>query len=159
MCLDSEQVGQKAAAENKLAKALDDLKTRLAINEELELVWLPTVQGPLSGEIKGKQILIYEADEIKALETLQHELIEYSISTRIIRPLVRLINLLIKSKEADIYEAKEEVVEKLVGLCSQTTGGCGAAEIHRPRDETRDSKGRGKKAGKRRGTYVHFINV
>ena len=53
--------------EVKLAKALDDLKAKLAIEEEFELVWLPSVQGTLSGEIKEKRIYIYEAEEAKAL--------------------------------------------------------------------------------------------
>ena len=130
-CLDSEQVGQKGAVRVKLAKSLDDLKTKLAVDEELELVWLPTIQGPLSGEIKGSKIYIYESEEVKALQTLKHELIDYLITTRIVRPLVKLINLLVKSTEADIYQAKEEVIKKIVGLCSQTTGGGGAAKSKR----------------------------
>ena len=134
-------------------KALDDLKAKLAIEEEFELVWVPT-KGPLSGEIKGQKIYIYEAEEAKALQTTRHEIFDYLIGTRIVRPLVKIINLLVKSAEADIYQAKEEVIEKLVGLCSQTTGGGGATEIRRPRAESRDSKVKGRRKGKGAGVTI-----
>jgi hypothetical protein len=141
MCLDSEQAGQKEEAVRvELVKALDDLKKKLAIGEELELVWRPTVQGPLSGEIKENQILVYEADENRALETISHEIIDHLITTKIVRPLVKIINLLVKSAEVDIYQAKEEVIKKLVGLCSQTTGGGGAVGIRSPRAESNPKK-------------------
>jgi len=133
---------QNAAAENELAKALDELKEKLAIEEELELVWLPSVRGPLSGEIKDKRIYIYEAEEAKAIQTLVHELVDYLVTTRVVRPLVKLINLLVKSTEADVYQAKEEVIEKLVGLY-----GGGAAGIHRSRAELKDSKVKGRRKG------------
>jgi len=154
MHLESEQVGQKGAVGVKLAKALADLKTKLAIEEEFELVWLPSVQGPLSGEIKEKRIFIYEAEEAKALQTLIHELVDYLVTTRIVQPLVKLVNLLVKSTEANIYQAKEEVIEKLVSLYSQTTGDGGAAGIHRSRAEPKDSKVKGRRKVKEAGDHV-----
>ena len=129
----------KEAVGVKLAKALDELKKKLAIEEEFELVWVPT-EGPLSGEIKGQKIYIYESEEAKALETIKHEIFDFYVTSRIVRPLVKIINLLVKSAESNVYEAKEEVIKKLVNLCSQTAG-CGrTAEIQPLSGETGNLK-------------------
>ena len=59
---------------------------------------------------------MYEADEEKALKTLKHELVDHVLTSRVVSPLVQLINLLIKSKEADVYEEKEKIVDLLSKL-------------------------------------------
>ena len=68
--------------------------------------------------VEGGTIYVYEVDEAKALQVLKHEFVDYLITSRIVKPLVELVNLLIKSREAEIYREKERIVEilcKLVG--------------------------------------------
>ncbi|MFP3985653.1 MAG: hypothetical protein ACLFU9_06795 [Candidatus Bathyarchaeia archaeon] len=56
--------------QDKLGLELQTLRQKLALGQELSVRWVPTVQGKLSGEVKGTCIFIYEVDEEKALETL-----------------------------------------------------------------------------------------
>jgi len=59
---------------------------------------------------------VYESSEEKALETLKHELVDYVLTSKIVSPLVGLVNLLIKSKETEIYREKEKIVDLLSKL-------------------------------------------
>ena len=70
------------------------------------------------GEIKNGSIYIYEAEEEKAVQTLKHEVVDHIITSRIVKPLVDLINLLIKAREAEIYREKEKFVEMFLRLLS-----------------------------------------
>ena len=76
---------------------------------------MPLLLGQL-GEVREDVIYIYEKDEEKAIETLRHEAIDYLISTKIIKPLINMINLLIKSREREIYLEKEKLIERLTKL-------------------------------------------
>ena len=63
-------------------------------------VWLARLEGGV--------IYVYEVEEDKALHALRHELIDHLITSRIVKPLVDLVNLLIKSREVEIYKEKGE---------------------------------------------------
>lgn len=84
--------------------------------QHLELVWRPDLRKEVSGEVRNGILYIYEEDENKAIETVKHELIDYLITSRLIKPLVDMINLLMKSKESDIYREKEKIVEGLIKM-------------------------------------------
>jgi hypothetical protein len=79
---------------------------------------MPDETASLSGEVKNGSIYIYEAEEEKAVQTLKHEVVDHIITSRIVKPLVDLINLLIKAREAEIYREKEKFVEMLLRLLS-----------------------------------------
>ena len=49
----------------------------------------------------------------KAIQALRHEVVDHLITSRIVKPLVDLINLLIKAREAEIYKEKEKIVETI----------------------------------------------
>jgi len=66
--------------------------------------------------VKDGIIYIYEVKPKEALRTLKHELIDHALTSKVVKPLVEIINLLIKSREAEVYKAKEELVEKLSTL-------------------------------------------
>ena len=100
----------------RLNEELERLRARLGLNHELGVVWIPNSGNALSGEVKGNTIYIYEAEVDKALQSLRHELIDYLITSRIVKPLVDLMNLLIKSRESEIYEEKERLVKMLSRL-------------------------------------------
>jgi len=101
----------KAGVEVRLRDELEKLKRVAGVGYELEVVWMPDPTAGLSGEVKGGTIYIYEVEEAKALQVLKHEFVDYLITSRLISPLVDLVNLLIKSREAEIYREKERIVE------------------------------------------------
>jgi len=101
------------AVQNKLEEELQRILTKLGLNLNLRVVWTPDPHNSLSGEVRGNTIYIYEVEEEKAIQALRHEVLDHLITSRIVKPLVDLINLLIKAREAEIYKEKEEIVEAL----------------------------------------------
>jgi hypothetical protein len=99
------------AVQNKLEEELKRILTKLGLNLDLRVVWTPDPPNSLSGEVKGNTIYIYEVEEEKAIQALRHEVVDHLITSRIVKPLVDLINLLIKAREAEIYKEKEKLVE------------------------------------------------
>jgi len=92
------------------------LKNLLEITGLAGVVWKPNQLGTISGEVKNGVVYIYEYGEDTALQTLRHEIVDYHISSRLIRPLIGIINSLIKSREAEIYKKKEKKIEQLSKL-------------------------------------------
>jgi len=106
----------KRGLEARLQEELERLGVKLGLSLELGVAWMPDVDNGLSGEVRGGVIRIYEVEEDKALQALRHELIDYLITSKIVKPLVDLVNMLIKSREAEIYREKEKLVEMLLRL-------------------------------------------
>ena len=102
-------------AEMKLRKEFQSLVGKLGV-QNLELVWIPDSGKGLCGEVRNGVLYVYEEDEGRALEALKHELVDYLITSRVVKPLVELVNLLIKSRESEIYKEKEKLVEILSKL-------------------------------------------
>ena len=109
--LKSGKVSGRGNVQEKLEGELARLLAKLGLNCELKVVWMPGAGGSMSGEVKGCSIYIYEGDEERAVRALRHEVIDYLITSKIVKPLVDLVNLLIKSKEVEIYREKEKIVE------------------------------------------------
>lgn len=107
---------EKHKVEARLDEELERLGVKLGLNRELRVVWMPDVDKGFSGEVRGGIIYIYEAEEDKALQALRHELVDHLITSRLVKPLVDLVNLLIKSREAEIYKEKEKLVEMFLRL-------------------------------------------
>jgi hypothetical protein len=99
-----------------LEAELERIEERLGVGLGLRVVWMPDETKHLSGEVKGNVIYIYEADTKEAIRALRHEVVDHLLTSRIVKPLVRLINTLIKSREAEIYREKEKLVEILSRL-------------------------------------------
>jgi hypothetical protein len=98
-----------------LETELAHLKSKFQMGQELELQWTPN-DGSKSGEIAGTTIRVYEADATKALDTLRHEFIEYILTRDLVAPYKRLINKLISLFEEEMYDRKEDLVERLQRL-------------------------------------------
>ncbi len=98
--------------DKKLRDELDRLKQASNLSFELDVVWKPDCSNVLAGEVRGRLIHIYEQNESRAIETLQHEFICYSIS-KAVEPFKRLANQFVKASNAEAYKRKEEVVEGL----------------------------------------------
>jgi len=98
-----------------LEEELGKLKRLLTICYELKVEWIPNKHSNLSGEVRGKTIRIYEAEEKEAKETLKHEVIDYAIS-RVVEPYKEVTNKLISVINEDAYGRKEKLVEALSQL-------------------------------------------
>jgi len=96
-----------------LERELEGLEAKLGLGLELKVVWAPDPSNHLSGEVKNGVVYVYEEDLEEAVRTLKHELIDYVLTSKLIQPLVSLVNLLIKAKEVEIYKEKEKIVEAL----------------------------------------------
>jgi len=103
------------SAEARLHDRFQELATALEVHN-LQFRWLPKQSGSLSGEVRNGILYVYESTEEKAFETVKHELVDYILTSKIVSPLVGLANLLIKSKETDIYREKEKIVDLLSKL-------------------------------------------
>lgn len=108
-------VQTKASQREILEAELERLKRLTGLGLGLEVVWAPGADKALLGEVKGKDIYIYEECMERALETLRHEFLDYCIS-RAIEPYKEVTNRLISMINRDAYRRKEEIVEALTKL-------------------------------------------
>ncbi|MBS7613411.1 hypothetical protein KEJ48_04080 [Candidatus Bathyarchaeota archaeon] len=98
--------------QRKLEDELERLKHKLKMGYELEVEWIPNNNSKLSGEVKGETIYIYEEDFDRALKTLRHEFLDYTIS-QIIEPYKKVANQLILLINEEAYRRKEKLIEAL----------------------------------------------
>ena len=104
---------------------LDRLKVLTNFGHSLSVVWAPCSSSKLSGEVKGTVIWVYEEDCAKALETLRHEFIDYTISIAI-KPYEKVTALYAAMFSAvlaklgeESYREKEKAVEALTRIFSK----------------------------------------
>jgi hypothetical protein len=104
---------QKSNIESTLAEELRRIEERLGLSLGLKVRWIPDPTKPYSGEVRDGCIFIYEGNEQHAIQVLKHEILDYLLTSKIVKPLVDLINLLIKCKEGEIYAEKEKLADIL----------------------------------------------
>jgi len=104
----------------RLEAELKRLKGLLGLSLDLKVIWKPSSDGMLSGEVKNNIIFVYEVDEEKAVDTLQHEFLDYCVS-QAIQPYKEVTNRLIRMINEDAYGRKERIVEALVKLLKKDT--------------------------------------
>ena len=107
--------------QTRLEDELEMMKTISKQGLKLKVLWSPREGGPLSGEVKGKTIYIYESDEEKALDFLEHEFVDYLV-TMGIDPFKLMVNSLIKLVNRMAYLNKEKSVEALRALLKERRG-------------------------------------
>jgi len=109
----------KKKVEVALNKELRRLQQIFQIGVELKILYRPgelriNQSGkPLSGEISGNFILIYEQDQMRAISTLYHEFVEYMILP-LIQDYLDIINGLNCQVTLLLVKRKEEVVERFM---------------------------------------------
>jgi len=117
-------VGKPASTKKILSQRLEAelewLKRFFGLGLELKVVWKPSPDGALSGEVKNNLIYVYEVDEEKAVGTLRHEFLDYCLS-QAIEPYKEVTNRLIRMINEDAYRRKERIVEALVKLLNRDT--------------------------------------
>ncbi|MEM3551805.1 MAG: hypothetical protein QXV01_12035 [Candidatus Bathyarchaeia archaeon] len=104
------KIGRRAL-NSKLVKELRRLMYLLGIEENLQVCWIPKLNRDVDGEVRDGIVYIYAEDEKQAIEVLRHELVDYLLTARLVKPLVDLINILIKYREGEIYREKESLVK------------------------------------------------
>ena len=98
--------------EPRLREELENLKRITGLGSGLSLIWAPDSCNPLSGEVKGNTMIIYDVIERKAMDTLQHEFLDSCVSEAI-QPYRQVANILMKLLNEYAYKRKEEIVEGL----------------------------------------------
>ena len=81
----------------------------------LTVVWAPDSSKSVHGEIKGSLLCVYDVQEVDALATFTHEIIEFKLKavTKVYRT---MINSLIDGYEKLAYQEKEEFIESIPAL-------------------------------------------
>ena len=98
-----------------LKAELERLKRLTGLGLDLDLVWLPSADKSLLGEVKDKVIFIYEVNEQNVIDVLRHEFLDYCVS-KAVDPYKKVTNNLIRMINDDAYREKERVVEALKRL-------------------------------------------
>lgn len=111
----------RSRIQKSLVGELEWLKQVTGSGQGLTVKWMPTTHKPLSGEVRGLEIFVYESDEGEALKTLRHEFVDFLVS-QAIEPYKEIANALIKRANEDVYRAKEKVVEALIRLGIRRSG-------------------------------------
>jgi len=100
----------------KLEGELERLKKVSGLGEELKVRWVPNPNSDRHGEVKGDVVYVYDEDEERALLTLKHEFIDYHISSDVVEPLIKYINMQKCLIEDLIYGRKERLVKRFLKL-------------------------------------------
>ena len=101
--------------QQRLEQELERVKKILNRGHDLKVKWMPGSNRKFSGEVKGEYILIYDEDIGMALETLKHEVIDYTVS-EVIEPYMQVTNKLMALLNERAYQRKERLVETLTRL-------------------------------------------
>ena len=104
-----------ARARKQLEADLKRLQTFSGLGLELKVVWTPSSDGTLSGEVKNNIIYVYDVDGEKAINTLRHEFLDYCVS-QVIEPYKEVTNKLIKLINENAYREKERIIEAITKL-------------------------------------------
>ena len=99
----------------KLVAELARLQRITRNNQQFDLIWYPQKNFNIEGKVDGNVIIIYSENIVDAIDTLQHEFIDYIIS-QAIKPYANLVNSLMSIITKDAYETKEDAVESMLRL-------------------------------------------
>lgn len=102
-----------------LKKELENLEQMTGIKTRYKIIWIPKINSAKEGEVVGNTIYIYSTNFADALETLRHEFFDAMVSA-ISKPYLDVINALLSVISEMVYQKKEEVVESLVRLVSDS---------------------------------------
>jgi len=104
------QMKQDTDVQKSLELELRRLLGMLGLNDDLRVIWAPDVRNKLAGEVKGRTVFIYADGLAEAIDTLDHEVIDYIVSGAV-DPYRQMVNSLIRTLNDEAYRRKEEAVE------------------------------------------------
>ena len=84
-----------------------------------DVIWSPQSNSQIEGKVEGNIITIYSEDIRDALDTLQHEFVDY-VTSQTIKPYITLVNSLMGIITKEAYETKEKSVEALLSLINSS---------------------------------------
>ena len=99
---------------------LDRLQKITGNTQQFDLRWSPQSDSDIEGKVEGNTITIYSKNIEDALDTMQHEFVDYIIS-QAIKPYVKLVNSLMSIITKDAYETKEDAVESMLRLMNNSS--------------------------------------
>jgi hypothetical protein len=101
-----ESAKPQTTVRERLEVELKRLKHELRLGCELRIWWVPNGHSTPSGEVRGDNIFIYEANEDVAIESLKHEFIDYTIS-KVTEPYKEMMNKLFPIINGDAYRKRD----------------------------------------------------
>ena len=105
---------------NLLVAELDRLqKTTGYTMHNFDVIWSPQNNSQIEGKVECNTITIYSENISDAIDTLQHEFVDYMIS-QAIKPYIALVNSLMSTITKEAYETKEKSVEALLKLINDS---------------------------------------
>ena len=84
-----------------------------------DVIWSPQNNSQIEGKVEGNTITIYSENIQDAIDTLQHEFVDYMIS-QTVKPYITLVNSLMSVITKEAYETKEKSVEALLKLINDS---------------------------------------
>ena len=105
---------------SKLASELNRLQKITGNNQQFDLIWSPQSDSEIEEKVERNTITIYSENIADAIDTLQHEFVDYVIG-QAIRPYVKLVNSLMSIITKDAYETKEDAVESMLRLMNNSS--------------------------------------
>ena len=110
---------EKYSNQKKLQATLDRLQKVTGNNGQFDVTWLPLDNSEIEGKVEGNTIIIYSKNITDALDTLQHEFVDY-VTSQAIKPYITLVNSLMSIITKEAYETKEGTVESLLKLINDS---------------------------------------
>ena len=110
---------EKYSNQKKLRATLDRLQKVTGNNQQFDVTWLPLDNSEIEGKVEGNTIIIYSKNIADALDTLQHEFVDY-VTSQAIKPYITLVNSLMSIITKEAYETKEGTVESLLKLINDS---------------------------------------
>jgi len=104
-----------------LLAELDRLQktTGYMMMHNFDVIWSPQSNSQIEGKVEGNTITIYSEDIVDAIDTLQHEFVDYMVS-QTVKPYITLVNSLMSIIAKQAYETKEKSVEALLKLINDS---------------------------------------
>ena len=104
---------------NLLLAEFDRMQRITGHMHNFDVIWSPQNNSQIEGKVEDNTITIYSENIQDALDTLQHEFVDYMIS-QTIKPYITLVNSLISILTKEAYETKEKSVEVLLHLINSS---------------------------------------
>ncbi len=104
---------------NLLLAEFDRMQRITGHMHNFDVMWSPQSNSQIEGKVEENTITIYSENIQDALDTLQHEFIDYMIS-QTIKPYITLVNSLMSILTKEAYGTKEKSVEALLHLINSS---------------------------------------
>jgi hypothetical protein len=102
-----------------LLTELDRLQRITGYMHNFDVIWSPRSNSQIEGKVEDNTIMVYSETISDAINTLQHEFVDY-VTSQAIKPYITLVNSLMSILTKEAYETKEKSVETLLSLINSS---------------------------------------